>query len=237
LPDFIAFRANRRLPATIPELRRHPAVSYILPFLLFIALLLLQKAVPIPAWIRFALSIAAILAVSRPALRGGPSKPLLSILVGIAVFLIWIAPDLIAPWWHHAIAFDNRIVGSPSGNTPPQSKNDPLFLFFRIAISAIAVPILEELFWRGWLMRWIVDPNHFENVPMGTWLPAAFWLVALLFASEHGSFWDVGLAAGIVYNWWLVRTRNLWDCILAHAATNGVLAAYVIVAGQWQYWL
>ena len=39
------------------------------------------------------------------------------------------------------------------------------------------------------------------------------------------------LRAGIVYNWWMIRTRNLWDCILAHAVTNGVLAAYVIACG------
>jgi hypothetical protein len=35
----------------------------------------------------------------------------------------------------------------------------------------------------------------------------------------------------------MIRTRNLWDCILAHAVTNGILAAWVIGAGQWQYWL
>jgi len=204
---------------------------------IFIALLALQQAVSIPAWLRFAVSMAAILAVSRVPLRGGPSKPLLSILVGIAVFVIWVAPDAIAPSWHHFILFDNSIMGHPAGNTPPASKNDPVFLVFRIAISAIAVPILEELFWRGWLMRWIVDSGNFEKVPLGTFQPAAFWLVAILFASEHGSFWDVGLAAGIVYNWWMIRTRNVWDCIVAHAVTNAVLAAYVIGAGQWQYWL
>jgi CAAX prenyl protease-like protein len=218
-------------------LRRHPAVPWVLPFLIFIGLLALQQAFPIPAWLRFTASMAAILAVSRVPLRGGPSKPLLSILVGIAVFVIWIGPDLIAPGWHHFILFDNRIMGHPAGNTPPASKNDPVFLIFRIAITAIAVPILEELFWRGWLIRWIVDPHDFEKVPLGTFAPAAFWLVAFLFASEHGPFWDVGLAAGIVYNWWMVRTRNLWDCILAHAVTNAILAAYVIGAGQWQYWL
>ena len=58
--------------------------------------------------------MAAILAVSRVPLRGGPSKPLLSILVGIAVFVIWVAPDLIAPGWHHFILFDNSDRG-PSG--------------------------------------------------------------------------------------------------------------------------
>ena len=35
----------------------------------------------------------------------------------------------------------------------------------------------------------------------------------------------------------MIRTRNLWDCILAHAVTNGDPRGYVIVAGQWQYWL
>jgi CAAX prenyl protease-like protein len=218
-------------------LRRHPAVPYVVPFLIFIALLALQQGVPLPAWLRFFISISAILMVSLRALHGVPSKPLLSILVGIAVFAIWIAPDLISPAWHHSILFDNGVVGHPAGNTPPASKNDPVFLVFRIAISVIAVPVLEELFWRGWLMRWLIDSYHFEKVPLGTYASFAFWFTALLFASEHGSFWDVGFLAGVVFNWWMIRSRNLWDCILAHAVTNGLLAAYVIGAGQWQYWL
>jgi CAAX prenyl protease-like protein len=218
-------------------LRRYAAVPWTLPFLTFIGLLAIQTVLPIPAWLRFSVSMVAILAVSRGVLHGRPSKPLLSILVGIAVFVLWAAPDAIAPWWHHTVVFDNPIVGHPAGNTPPASQHDPAFLFFRVAISVVAVPILEELFWRGWLMRWIVDSKDFERVPLGTYAPAAFWLVAILFACEHGSFWDVGLAAGIVYNWWMIRTRNLWDCILAHAVTNGILAVYVIGAGQWQYWL
>jgi hypothetical protein len=58
-----------------------------------------------------------------------------------------------------------------------------------------------------------------------------------LFASEHGSYWEVGLAAGIVYNWWMLRTRSLADCMLAHAVTNGALSAFVIATGAWRYWL
>lgn len=181
--------------------------------------------------------MVAILSVSRGPLQGGPSSPALSVLVGLVVFVIWIAPDALMPWWRHTILFDNPVTGHPSGNTLPAQRHDPVFLLFRVAISVVAVPVLEELFWRGWLMRWIIDPQDFERVPLGSWAPRAFWLTALLFASEHGSFWDVGLLAGIIYNWWMVRTRNLWDCILAHAVTNGVLAAWVIGAGQWQYWL
>ncbi len=159
----------------------HPAVPYVLPFAVFIGLLAIQSVIPVPAPVRFLISIAAILAVSLPVLRVGPSKPLLSILVGLAVFVVWIGPDLISPNYHHFILFNNGIVGHPAGNTPPASKNDPVFLFFRIAISVIAVPILEELFWRGWLMRWLIDSNDFTRVPLGAYTPLAFWLVAVLF--------------------------------------------------------
>ena len=130
--------------------------------------------------------------------------------------------------------FDRRTSGRQHASG---FKHDPVFLFFRIAISVIAVPVLEELFWRGWLMRWIIDSNHFERVPLGTYAPVAFWVVAA--ALRVGAWLVLGCrsGAGIVYNWWMVRTRNLWNCIIAHAVTNGALAAYVIVAGQWQYWL
>ncbi len=98
------------------------------------------------------------------------------------------------------------------------------------------VPIIEELFWRGWVMRWLID-RDFTKIPLGTYLPSAFWITAVLFASEHGPYWEVGLAAGVIYNWWMLRTRSLADCILAHAITNGALAVYVVTAGAWRYWL
>jgi CAAX prenyl protease-like protein len=85
-------------------------------------------------------------------------------------------------------------------------------------------------------MRWLVKED-FLKVPLGAFSATSFWLVAVLFASEHGPYWEVGLAAGIAYNWWIVRTRNLADCILAHAVTNACLSAYVLFAAQWQYWL
>ena len=100
-------------------------------------------------------------------------------------------------------------------------------------VSVVTVPIIEELFWRGWMMRWIAD-HHFTRIPVGTYHAEAFWIVALLFASEHGSYWDVGLVTGVIYNWWVIRTKNLTDCVIAHAVTNGCLAIYVIGWGQWR---
>jgi hypothetical protein len=157
--------------------------------------------------------------------------------VGIAVFAIWIAPDLLfGPAYRHLPVFENSLVGFAASSAPVGFRRNIVFLIVRTLGCAALVPVLEELFWRGWLMRRLIEPD-FQSVRIGAYAPLAFWAVALLFASEHGPYWEVGLIAGLAYNWWCVRTKNLADCILAHAVTNGLLSAYVLYAGQWQYWL
>ena len=211
---------------------RNASLAYILPFAVFIAILVVNSFVPVPQWARFAIEIAIIAGVSLPALRGKPQFPLLSAVVGAGVFVLWIGPDHLFPGYRALPIFNNALVGYVGVAAP---RHDPEFLVFRVLNSVVTVPILEELFWRGFLMRWLID-RDFTSVRLGTYSASAFWIVALLFASEHGSYWDVGLLAGVVYNLWIMRTRNLLDSIVAHAATNACLAAWVIWAGQWQYW-
>jgi hypothetical protein len=74
-------------------------------------------------------------------------------------------------------------------------------------------------------------------VRLGAYSALSFWATAALFASEHGPYWEVGLLAGIAYGWWMIRTKSLADCILAHGVTNLLLAAYVLLQGRWEYWL
>lgn len=215
---------------------RRPSVPYVLPFAVFLALLGIQQVVPIPQSLRFVLIAAILLIFSRGVLGFRLVNPLGSILLGVAVFAIWIGPDVLFPGWRAHWLFSNDALGRPVSSMSANAKTNGGFLLFRILTSVITVPILEELFWRGWLMRWLIA-RHFERVPLGTYNAQAFWISAILFATEHGSYWEVGLIAGAIYNWWIIRTRNLWDCILAHAVTNLCLAAYVIARGQWQYWL
>jgi len=218
------------------ELKRWPEIGYVLPFAVFIVFLAIGKYVPVPQPVRF-FSILALLALfSRGLLPTRPARPFSSILLGVVVFFIWIGPDVLIPGYRNSILFSNSIVGHPEGATVPADKINTIFLLFRVLSSVVTIPLIEELFWRGWMMRWIAN-HHFNRIPIGTYHAEAFWIVAVLFASEHGSFWDVGLATGIIYNWWAIRTRNLTDCVIAHTVTNACLAVYVIGWGQWQYWL
>ena len=224
--------------------RERPRAStwaYVAPFVAFVVLMEAERLSGAPAgWfypLRFCAVLAVILASSRGVLAFRPSAPWGSVAVGIAVFAIWIAPDLLfGPGYRHSPIFENPAMGSAASSAPAGFQRNIVFLIVRTLGCTALVPVLEELFWRGWLMRRLIEPD-FQSVKIGAYAPFAFWAVALLFASEHGPYWEVGLIAGVAYNWWCVRTRNLADCILAHAVTNGLLSAYVLYAGQWQYWL
>ena len=186
--------------------------------------------------LRTVLVAACVLLVSWPFFSFRTARPFWSVGIGIAVFCIWVGPDLLWPGYRAHWLLENGATGAASSSLPAGLRTEWWFLALRAGSSALLVPVLEELFWRGWMMRWLIRAD-FLSVPLGAYTRAAFWLTAALFASEHGAYWDVGLAAGILYNWWMLRTRNLADCMLAHAVTNACLAAYVIGWGKWQYWL
>jgi uncharacterized protein len=226
-------------PTANQGLLAQPTVIYIAPFIAFVSLMAIEKAIGLPARLlyptRFVVVAALTWFLSRRVVSLRPSQPVLSILLGVAVFLIWVGPDVLFGYRSHWL-FENALMGKAVSSLPAGLQADWLFIIVRVTSTSLLVPIVEELFWRGWMMRWLINVE-FLKVPLGTYVPSAFWIVVLLFASEHGPYWEVGLITGILYNWWLVRTKNLADCILAHAVTNAILAGYVLMTGKWQYWL
>jgi uncharacterized protein len=215
---------------------RHPTLSYTAPFVAFLLFLSLKAYIPYEYPFRVLAVSAILLFFSRRAISLRSSSPLLSAMFGMLIFAVWVGPDLLWPAYRQHWFFHNSLLGAAASSLPDKFRADPFFLLFRTAGTALLVPVVEELFWRGWLMRYLISPD-FEKIRLGAYTALSFWLTAILFATEHGPYWEVGLIAGIGYNYWMIRTRSLGDCILAHAVTNACLAAYVILAGQWQYWL
>jgi len=219
---------------------RWPSLAYVLPFAVFLILLEFQKYIPLGAFVEYPLRLlilsTVLLVFSRHVIDLHSSHRIESVILGVLVFVIWIGPDILFPAYRQHWIFQNALVVVSSLPVPENVSMSPVVLASRILRSILLVPIIEELFWRAWLMRWLISPR-FEQVKLGTYAPAAFWATAVLFASEHGSYWDVGLVAGILYNWWMVRTRSLGNCILAHAVTNACLCGYVVATHHWEYWL
>ena len=228
------------LPRMLARMLRSPSLPYVLPFAAYIALLAAMPLLPLAPRSELLVSIIAVGAVlvffSRNAVDFAVSRSIASVAVGVAVFVVWIAPELLVPGYRQSILFDNALFAAASeAPFAPQAQADALALALRAIRATLLVPIVEELFWRAWLPRWLVRQD-FRAVPLGTFTRVTFAATAILFAVEHGQYWDVGLVAGVIYNAWMWRTRSLGDCMLAHAVTNGCLAAYVVTTGQWQYW-
>jgi CAAX prenyl protease-like protein len=153
------------------------------------------------------------------------SQWLAAIATGVGVFILWINLD--HPWLR---------TGESHGFNPLQPDGNPDIglIFFRLAGATLVVPLIEELFWRSFILRWI-DRNDFLQISPATVSHKAFWLSAILFASEHNLLL-AGLLAGCAYNLLYMRTKNLWVTVCAHAVTNGLLGIWVLYTHNWQFW-
>ena len=133
------------------------------------------------------------------------------ILVGLAVFVIWILPE------QFDIPLYRRFCIICEGGTQAAAEASATMIAVRLVGSAFVISVAEELFFRKWLISF-----------------AGFWWMVGLFAIEHDR-WLVGAIAGVAYGWLYLR-KGLGAAIVAHATTNLVLGLWVIRSGQWQFW-
>ncbi|MBN2331608.1 MAG: CAAX prenyl protease-related protein [Deltaproteobacteria bacterium] len=152
---------------------------------------------------------------------------LLAVGAGILVLVIWVAPEKILPKLGACNGFDpHSFDWSPTGTV--------LLITVRLIGAALVVPVMEELFWRSFLQRFLIR-HDFTELPLGTFSWFSFLTVAALFALEHHRILP-GLAAGIIYGALLIRQQKLSGCIIAHGVTKLGLGLHVLFTGSWHFW-
>jgi CAAX prenyl protease-like protein len=149
-----------------------------------------------------------------------------SIGTGVIVFILWINMNLPFATFGTIRGYDPTSIEGPSMKI--------FIISFRLLGAAVVVPVMEEIFWRSFLIRYIVNPE-FVEVPVGYFTWGSFFAVTILFGMEH-NLWLAGMMAGAAYNLVLYHTKSITHCIIAHAVTNLALGVYVLFSGQWQFW-
>ena len=155
-----------------------------------------------------------------------PSKTVASLVMGFLVFLLWINMDWV---------FTSQV--TPQGFNPTliaDTSTRNIMVAFRLMGAAVVVPVMEELFWRSFLVRYIIDKD-FTSVPVGLFTWPSFLITVTLFGLEHHLI-AAGVMAGIAYNALLYYTKSIAHCILSHAVTNLLLGIYVLQTGKWHFW-
>ena len=213
-----------------------------LPFLAFMLLLALRGALPPqgawgidPRWI-YGLTVLVVggmlLAWRRDygdlARQNLPDAPQLlwAVAVGAGVFVLWIHLD--APW---------MTLGEATASFQPLTAEGGIdwpLVTVRWIGATLMVPVMEELFWRSFLMRWIQRPS-FETVDPAQVGLRAVMVSTFLFVLVH-PLWLAATLAGLAYAWLYIRTGRLWTSVIAHAVTNGALGVWVVHTRQWQFW-
>jgi CAAX prenyl protease-like protein len=109
------------------------------------------------------------------------------------------------------------------------------FLAIRIAGLVLLVPVAEEFFLRGFLMRYI-DDIDWDEIPLGlAGKGSIFGVIAYGVLAHPGEMLAAAAWFGLV-TWLYLRTRNIWDCVVAHGITNLLLGIYVLAWGAWELW-
>ncbi len=218
------------------------AWARVIPFGLFMLLLALRGSLPEdgsagvdPRWVYgvgvllvgstlwcFRREYGELAAQMRPS--GG--EMLLAVAVGVVVFGLWIVLD--APWMKLGQATANFVPLDADGRI------DWLLVTTRFVGAALLVPVMEELFWRSFLMRWL-ERAQFETLPPQRVGVKAVMLSTFVFTLAH-TLWLAAVIAGLAYAWLYVRTGKLWVPIVSHATTNGALGTWVVATGNWTFW-
>ncbi|HLA86344.1 MAG TPA: CAAX prenyl protease-related protein [Thermoguttaceae bacterium] len=202
--------------------------------------------------VKIALTVLAVALVwsgyRRFAFRVSP----LAVLVGVVGVVVWVGvcklqieTRFLGPLVDNAVgrAFGLDELFNPSRTRSGYNPLEQLaahpaaawgFLAIRFLGLAAVVPVIEEFFLRGFLMRFVMARDWWE-VPFGK-VDATAVVVGTVFPMLMHPAELVAAAVWFsMITWLMVRTRNVWDCVAAHTVTNLLLGIYVVTTGDWYF--
>lgn len=247
-------------PATSARwLDAYPWATFVLPFVVFMLMNMLEptadkpvelgplsipySAYPLVYSLKIALTMAVIAAV-WPGYRQFPFRvTLLAPLVGAVGVVLWIgickleleqrllAPLGLAEW----LGLGQRSAFNPLEHFADRPLLGYAFLAVRFWGLVVIVPLIEEFFLRGLVMRYFIEPDWWK-VPFGKLTPAAVAVGTLVPMALHPAELFAAAVWFSLITWLMWKTKSIWDCVVAHAVTNLLLGIYVVASGDWYFW-
>jgi uncharacterized protein len=170
----------------------------------------------------------------------GGNPFLLAIIVGVAGAAAWIGLAVGQRYAQEQLGWTLGLDARSAFN-PLDEKLIPsqawayCFLAIRFLGLALIVPVIEEFFLRGFVMRFVMSADWW-NVPIATVNRLALIAGTVVPLLTHPICEALAVAVWFsAITWLFLRTRNLWSCVAAHATTNLLLGIYVVASGNW--WL
>ena len=238
-------------------LEKHRWVVFILPILVFLLvgsfepkpaapgssggwLTIPYQHYPIVYSVKIALTLAAILFV-LPGYRDFPFRVSpLAVLVGLIGVVVWVGICSLEPERRLLVPLGLdwfAELGGRSAFNPFEQLDTAAwawgFLAIRFFGLALVIAVAEEFFLRGFVMRFVMQADWWA-VPFGKVNATAVLVgIAVPMLMHPAELFAAAAWFGLV-TWLMVRTKSIWDCVVAHGITNVLLGVYVVFSGRWQ---
>jgi len=166
-------------------------------------------------------------------------------LAGLAGIALWILPGYlfrvhgVGEGWPEFLGFTERLDGFDPSFIEEESRFwYAAALAGRFLRMVVVVSLVEEIFWRGFLMRYLLDMDgDFWKQPFGRFQWRSYLIVTAFVTVAHA---PVDYAAAFVYGSLAygvaVWTKSLFACVWMHAVANLTLGIHTLLTGQWGYW-
>jgi len=228
----------------LSRIRSSSIAARVAPFAIFAALTTCQALTFLgpaaPYWIYFGKTLvgAALVWATWPVVaemrwKFSPA----AFAFGIGVFVLWVGLDPLVKSLGLSTGW-LRTGSSPVSNPLVQFAAVPalgwFFVVTRIAGTSLVVPMIEEVFYRSFLYRYI-QKIDLLNVPLGRFVAMPFFVTSLIFGLAHHE-WLAGLLCGFCYQGLVCWKGRASDAIAAHGITNFLLGLWVVGRDAWQYW-
>jgi hypothetical protein len=171
---------------------------------------------------------------------------LLGVLFGAAGIGFWLLPTIVydrlgltgeTQGWLRWFGVQQRIDGFD-----PHVFSDPAAywtsLVLRFVRAAIVVALIEEIFWRGFLMRFMADRDgSYWLQPFGRHTWSGFAVCTLAFTIAHA---PVDYAGALIYGsltyLLCIWSKNLGACVIMHATANFLMGCFIMAYGKYGLW-
>jgi CAAX prenyl protease-like protein len=210
---------------------RYNGYGHFLPFAVFMVLTFVQDKGP---WEWFPAAIYALKTVITGALLWKFRRFYTelsckfhwsAVVSGLVVNWVWIGSDHL--YKHQGQGgFDPTVVSNGALRAAT--------VFFRLAGAVIVVPIMEELFYRSWMARWIIKPD-FTAVKVGAFTWPSLLITTGIFTLGH-HHWLPAIFAGLVFHAHVLWSKRLNEAVVSHAVANLALGIYVLKTQRWEFW-
>jgi membrane protease YdiL (CAAX protease family) len=181
--------------------------------------------------------------------------------IGVVGIMVWILPAFLYDQWNVA----GWAQPAWAEKLPLVSEDRPLWAFLGLSARAdgfnptifsdhaiaywsavlmrfirmtIAVAFFEEIFWRGFLWRYLSNRDKpFWKIPFGIKNWKAIGITIGLFVLVHAPEDYLGaIIYGTLISWVALRTKSLAACVVCHGVSNLMLGLYIMNTHKWGLW-